>query len=63
MLGDLVDGEGNAGDGEHGGNNVVGRGGRSPWVRGGEVEGHLVDGNALDQTDVDLFVPKENECE
>lgn len=37
MLADRVDGEGDAGDGEHGGDEIVGSHGGSPGVGGGEV--------------------------
>lgn len=56
MLADRVDGKGNTGDGEHGGNDAVRRGGGCPGVGGGKVHGHLVDLDSLNQTDADLRI-------
>ncbi len=56
MLANRVDGEVDAGDGEHRGDNAVGRGGRLPWVGRREVHCHLVDRDASDQAEVDLFI-------
>lgn len=55
MLADRVDGESDAGNREHGGNDAVGRHGRSPGVGGRKVHGHLVDGNRADQAQVNLI--------
>lgn len=60
MLADIVDGEGNARDGEHGGDNTVGGGGGSPWVGGGKVHRHLVDCDCANQAKVDLYKRKNN---
>lgn len=54
MLADIIDGEGNARDGEHGGDNAVGGGGGSPWVGGGKVHRHLVDRDCANQAKINL---------
>lgn len=51
-----IDGQSDTGDGNHGGDNVVGGGGGCPWVGRGKVHRHLVDGNGLDQAEVNLKV-------
>lgn len=55
MLADRVDGEGDAGNGEHGSNDAVRSHGRSPGVGGRKVHGHLVDGNRANQAQVNLI--------
>jgi hypothetical protein len=49
-----VDRQSDARDGDHGSDNVVGGGGGSPRVSRSKIHGHLVDGNGLDQAEVNL---------
>lgn len=53
VLADFGDWERDAGDGEHGGNNVAGGSCWGPWVGASEVHGHLVDSDALDESEID----------
>lgn len=56
VLADRGDWEGDAGNGEHGGDDIVGCHSGSPGVGGGEVHRHLVDGNRADQTQINLMI-------
>lgn len=49
-----VDRQSDAGDGDHGSDNIVGGGSGSPRVGRSEVHGHLIDGDGLDQAEVNL---------
>jgi len=59
VLADATDWERNTGDGEHGGDDVVGRGGWGPCIGASEVHGQLVEGDALDDS-VTLLLPMVN---
>lgn len=63
MLADIIDGEGNARDGEHGGDNAVGGGGGSPWVGGGKVHRHLVDRDCANQAKINLHTREREQHE